>query len=96
MAKTFVGIVSSDKPAKTVIVTVQSRKTHPLYHKQYLSTKHFAVHDEKSEAKKGDRVLIEEVRPLSATKRFLLKQVIERPVLSESDVKTVTDTEVEE
>ncbi len=95
MAKTFVGIVTSDKPDKTIIVTVQSRKTHPIYRKQYTVSRKFAVHDEKNEAGKGDKVMIAETRPVSATKRFKLEKIIEKPKLKESDVKVVTDTEPE-
>ena len=83
MAKTLVGTVSSDKPDKTIVVTVVTRKTHPIYKKQYSESKKFMAHDEKNEAKLGDRVSIEETRPLSARKRFVLKKVIERPLIVE-------------
>ncbi len=66
MAKTFVGIVSSDKPNKTIVVTVQRSKTHPLYRKRYTVNRKFMVHDEANEAKIGDKVSIEETRWLSA------------------------------
>ncbi|MBI1857442.1 30S ribosomal protein S17 [Candidatus Saccharibacteria bacterium] len=77
MAKTFVGIVSSDKPNKTIVVTVQRSKTHPLYRKRYTVNRKFMVHDEVNEAKIGDKVSIEETRPLSARKRFVLTEIIE-------------------
>ncbi|HUD10079.1 MAG TPA: 30S ribosomal protein S17 [Candidatus Saccharimonadales bacterium] len=93
MSKSLIGIVTSDKPNKTIIVTVQTRKTHPIYRKQYAVSKHFAAHDEKNEAAKGDRVMIVETRPISATKRFKLEKIIERPTLNDDDVKAVTDTE---
>jgi len=92
MPKTLVGIVTSDKPDKTIIVTVLTRKNHPIYRKQYSVSKHFAAHDEKNEAAKGDKVMIVETRPISATKRFKLEQIIERPTLTEKDIKPVTGT----
>lgn len=76
--KTFIGVVSSDKSDKTIVVKVVTRKTHPIYKKQYTSTKKFIAHDEKNEAKEGDKVAISETRPLSARKRFTLERVVER------------------
>ena len=77
-AKTFIGTVSSDKADKTIVVNIVTRKTHPIYRKQYTSTKKFMAHDEKNEAHEGDKVAIAETRPLSARKRFVLARVIER------------------
>lgn len=77
MAKTITGVVSSDKVDKTIVVTVHSRKTHPIYKKQFTVTRKFMAHDEKNEAKLGDKVVISETRPLSARKRYILTQVIE-------------------
>lgn len=77
MARTLIGIVSSDKTDKTIVVTVRTRKTHPLYRKQYTVSKKFMAHDEKNEAKMGDKVAIVETKPLSARKRFVLTQIIE-------------------
>lgn len=77
MARKIIGLVSSDKADKTIQVTVTSRLTHPLYGKQYTRSRKFAVHDEKNEAKLGDQVEIEEVRPISRTKSFKLTRVIE-------------------
>lgn len=77
MAKTIIGTVSSAKADKTIVVTVQTRKTHPLYRKQYTVSTKFMAHDEKNEAKEGDKVAISETRPLSARKRFTLDHVIE-------------------
>lgn len=76
MAKSLVGVVSSDKGDKTIVVTVSVRKTHPLYKKQYTSSKKFMAHDPKNEAHVGDKVIIEETRPLSARKRFILKKIV--------------------
>ena len=68
MAKSIVGVVSSDKTDKTIVVTVHTRKTHPLYRKQYMVTSKFMAHDEKNAAKTGDKVIITETRPISARK----------------------------
>lgn len=92
MARTMTGIVVSDKPDKTVIVAVQTRKTHPVYKKQYTVTTRFAAHDEKNEARTGDRVEINETRPLSASKRFALGKIIERGTIihqTEADIVEV-------
>lgn len=83
MAKTLVGVVSSDKTDKTIVVTVHTRKTHPLYRKQYTVTSKYMAHDEKNEAQIGDKVSIVETRPLSARKRYTLLQIIEKPILRE-------------
>mgnify|MGYP000887023197 FL=1 len=77
MARTITGRVSSDKGDKTIVVAVQSRKTHPVYKKQYSVTKKIMAHDEKNEAKIGDKVQLEESRPISAHKRFKLVKVLE-------------------
>ena len=77
MAKALVGIVSSDKTDKTIVVTVTTRKTHPLYKKQYSVTSKFMAHDENNEAHVGDRVQLSETRPLSARKRFKLAKILE-------------------
>lgn len=81
MAKTMTGVVSSDRGDKTIVVTVATRKTHPLYKKQYTVSKKFMAHDEKNEAKPGDRVLIAETKPLSARKRFILVNIVERATI---------------
>lgn len=83
MAKTLTGVVSSDKTDKTIVVTVHTRKTHPLYRKQYTVTSKYMAHDEKNEAQVGDKVVIVETRPLSARKRYKLQQIVEKPVLRE-------------
>lgn len=83
-AKTIVGIVSSNKADKTIVVTVNTSKTHPLYRKQYTVSKKFMAHDEKNEAEVGDRVAITETRPMSARKRYVLSRIIEKPVLRET------------
>ncbi|MEO5950164.1 MAG: 30S ribosomal protein S17 [Candidatus Saccharimonadales bacterium] len=76
MAKTLTGIVTSDVADKTITVTVTSRETHPIYGKQYTVSRKYAAHDEKNEAKKGDKVTISETRPVSKRKAFKLDAVI--------------------
>lgn len=78
MAKTLTGIVTSDVADKTITVTVTSRETHPIYGKQFTVNRKYAAHDEKSEAKKGDRVTIVETRPISKAKKFKLDKILER------------------
>lgn len=78
MAKTLTGIVTSDVADKTITVTVTSRETHPIYGKQYTVTRKYAAHDEKNEAKKGDKVAISETRPVSKRKAFKLDAVLEK------------------
>ncbi len=92
MSKTIIGTVSSVARNKTITVRVVNRKTHPLYRKQFLSTKKFAAHDEKNEAEVGDRVAIVETRPLSASKHFRLDRIIERTSLK-ADALAVTQVE---
>lgn len=77
MAKKIVGVVSSDVRDKTITIVVTSRETHPIYRKQYTVTRKFTAHDEKNEARKGDRVEIVEVRPISKTKSWSLSRVVE-------------------
>ena len=78
MAHTLVGTVTSDKRDKTITVSIISRETHPLYRKQYTKTRKYTAHDEKNEAKKGDRVEIASCRPISATKAYTLVKVVEK------------------
>jgi small subunit ribosomal protein S17 len=72
------GRVISNKMAKTIVVQVQRRFPHPQYKKVVTAYSKFYAHDEKSEAKVGDVVLIQETRPLSKLKRWRLTQVVER------------------
>lgn len=96
MAKTIIGTVSSDKTDKTIVVTVQSRKTHPLYRKQYTVSRKFMAHDEKNEAQVGDKVAIVETRPLSARKRYTLDRIIEKPKLREDSLTAIKAPVAEE
>ena len=76
--KERVGEVISNKMAKTIIVRVERRFPHPRYKKVVTGYKKFYAHDEKSEAKVGDRVRIQETRPLSKMKRWRLMEVVVR------------------
>src|ERR1700704_266365 len=76
--KERVGEVLSNKMAKTIVVRVERRFPHPKFKKVVTGFKKFYAHDEKSEAKPGDRVRIVETRPLSKLKRWRLVEVVER------------------
>ena len=76
--KTKTGRVVSDKMDKTIVVSVERLTRHPLYKRVMKASTKFAAHDEQNEAKIGDTVLIEESRPLSATKRWRLVTVLSR------------------
>ena len=77
--KTRVGVVASDRSAKTVTVVVRRRVEHPYYGKQTTRTKKYHAHDEKHEYRVGDLVRIVETRPLSKTKRWRVAELLERP-----------------
>jgi len=72
------GIVISDKMNSTLIVAINERVSHSRYIKTVQRTKKLYVHDEKNEAKVGDRVRVQETRPLSKLKRWRLTEVVER------------------
>ncbi len=74
--RTKIGMVVSDKMDKTVIVEVERLKEHPLYKKKYKINRRYKAHDSKNEYKKGDKVEIEETRPLSREKRWKVKSRI--------------------
>ena len=76
--KTREGLVISDKMEKTVVVAVEDRVKHPLYGKVIRRTNKLKAHDETNQVGVGDRVLIMETRPLSATKRWRVVEVLER------------------
>ncbi|HYG22430.1 MAG TPA: 30S ribosomal protein S17 [Verrucomicrobiae bacterium] len=76
--KERVGEVISNKMTKTIVVRVERRFPHPKFKKVVTGYKKFYAHDEKAEAKVGDRVRIEETRPLSKLKRWRLVEVVER------------------
>lgn len=93
MARTIVGVVTSNKTDKTIVITAQTRKTHPLYRKQYTVNTKFMAHDEKNEAEVGDTVLITESKPISARKRFTLSEIISKPALREDTLSVVLSTD---
>ncbi len=72
------GLVVSDKMDKTIVVALEDRKKHPRYSKIMRSTTKVKVHDEENAAGVGDRVLLMETRPLSATKRWRVVQIVEK------------------
>src|ERR1041384_2349127 len=76
--KERVGEVISNKMAKTIVVRVQRRFPHPQFRKVVTAYNKFYAHDEKSEARPGDRVRIQETRPLSKLKRWRLTEIIEK------------------
>jgi len=76
--KTRIGVVSSDKMDKTVVVEVTTLKQHPLYGRTVKRTAKFKAHDEANEAGVGDTVEIMECRPLSREKRWRLVRVVEK------------------
>jgi len=100
MAKLLVGKVTSDKPDKSIVVTVVTHKTHPVYKKRYISSKKFMAHDEQNKARVGDKVSIKETKPISASKRFVLESILETPEIREGiagdidlpEAKTITKT----
>jgi len=74
----FVGIVTSDKMDKTVVVSIVTKALHPLYKKYVTRTKKVKAHDEHNEAKMGDRVRVIECRPISKEKCWKLAEIVER------------------
>lgn len=70
------GLVVSNKMTKTIVVAIERKWPHPIYKKVVRSTKKYYAHDEKNEAKVGDKVTIVETRPLSKTKRWRLVSVV--------------------
>ncbi|HIR53497.1 MAG TPA: 30S ribosomal protein S17 [Candidatus Onthovicinus excrementipullorum] len=78
LRKTRVGIVTSDKMQKTVVVTVKDKVRHPLYKKIINRTVKIKAHDEENACGIGDRVLVMETRPLSKDKRWRVVEIIEK------------------
>lgn len=78
LRKTRVGIVSSDKMDKTIVVSIKDSVKHPLYKKVMKRTVKFRAHDENNECGIGDKVEIMETRPLSRDKRWRLVRIIEK------------------
>ena len=78
LRKTHVGIVTSDKMDKTIVVSIVDNVKHPLYGKIVKRTYKLKAHDEKNECNIGDRVRVMETRPLSKDKRWRLVEIIEK------------------
>jgi len=76
--KEFIGIVKSDKMEKTIVVSIETLALHSLYKKYVKRAKKVKAHDEKNEAKIGDRVRVIECRPISKEKCWKLVEIIER------------------
>jgi small subunit ribosomal protein S17 len=76
--KEFIGTVKSDKMMKTIVVSIETMKLHPMYHKYVKRLKKVKAHDQNNEAKIGDRVRVVECRPLSREKRWRLVEILER------------------
>jgi len=81
--KTLVGRVVSTKMDKTVVVQIDTRKPHPLYHRIVRSTRRFKAHDEGNTCVLGDLVRIVEARPMSREKRWAVQDIIERGDVAE-------------
>lgn len=78
LRKERVGIVTSDKMDKTVVVTVEEKAKHPLYKKTITTSKKFKAHDENNECGIGDKVRIIETRKLSKDKNWRVAEIIEK------------------
>jgi len=78
LRKERIGIVSSNKMDKSIVVAEVKRIKHPMYGKFVLNTKKYVAHDEKNDCNEGDKVRIMETRPMSKSKRWRLVEIIER------------------
>lgn len=94
MSRTLTGEVVSNKGNKTIVVAIRTRKTHPIYKKQYISTKRVMAHDETNQANEGDKVIINECRPLSANKSWMLQKIVEKARVKHVETES-TEAETE-
>ena len=78
LRKERIGIVSSNKMEKTIVVSETTRVKHPMYGKFVLRTKKYVAHDEQNDCNEGDTVRIMETRPMSKSKRWRLVEILER------------------
>ena len=78
LRKERIGVVSSNKMDKSIVVSEVKRVKHPMYGKFVLKTKKYVAHDEKNDCNEGDTVNIMETRPMSKTKRWRLVELLER------------------
>jgi len=74
----LIGVVTSDKMDKTVVISVERRYRHPLYKKVVRASKKYMAHDENNDCQMGDRVQIVESRPYSRRKRWVVEEILER------------------
>ena len=79
--KQKIGVVTSNKMLKTIVVQIENRYSHPMYAKTMVKTKKYLAHDELGECNIGDQVLVEECRPLSKKKRWKLIKVLSKASL---------------
>jgi len=79
--KEKVGVVISNKMDKTIVVQVESRFPHPIYSKTMVKTKKYLAHDETEQCNIGDQVLVQETRPLSKRKRWILTKILSKSSL---------------
>lgn len=96
MKRTIRGRVSSSKADKTIVVRVVTRQTHPVYQKQYTRHRKFIAHDAKNQARDGDLVIIRESKPISARKRFVLHQIVEKAAAGFEEADSAADVPIEE
>ena len=91
-----IGVVTSAKMQKTIVVEVRRRVSHPVYKRIVVKRSKFMVHDEHAKAREGDMVRIVEARPLSKNKRWVLKEVVRAAAIlpSSSQVSTATASQV--
>jgi small subunit ribosomal protein S17 len=83
MSKTEkIGVIVSDKMDKSVVVEVEYRYRHPIYSKIVVRTKRYMAHDESNECNIGDKVILEPTRPLSRKKRWIVKQILNKSLIS--------------
>src|SRR5687767_2107158 len=80
LRKSMIGTVTSDKMQKTVVVTVERKVKHPMYGKYVVRKSKFKAHDEKNEAKVGDKVLLYETKPISKDKKWKVGKILTRAV----------------
>ena len=93
--RTITGVVTSAAGDKTIVVTRTTRETHPLYGKKFTHSKKFHAHDEKNDAHVGDTVVIEESRPISKTKTWILNKIVNRGQEKIEIKKTEVEEELE-
>lgn len=96
MSKTLTGTVSSASSDKTIVISIVTHRTHPIYKKQFTTTKKFMAHDENNECKVGDLVTITETKPISSRKRFKLDKVLEKAELTREELSVLEAEEPEQ